>query len=753
MPSINLSYNGQPHPRIGLKDMVAQQLPEFVRAQYPTFVAFLEAYYEWMDQNEVDLTTIRDIDTTLNDFIKYFKAELAHNYPIVSTNYETERFLLKHIKEQYLAKGSESSYKLLFRLLFGKDVFIDYPGRQMLRISDGRWTQDVSLFVRVFQGNPEDIIGKVVTIQTSQKIYNLAVVSGVDAADTVTATVENVVAVEGEPGVYELFVNRNFYGKISPNDSIKFGSEFQGVILPATTRIRISAEGEGFRPGQVFQIASGEGTAFWFKVAEIYDNGGLKKIDVIKFGLNYNTDFSVTVLPTSAVSTKKKLDKGAVSVSYSVISGTIAGFVFASGGANYTLPPLITVQGDGSGAELESVIDTDPGSPTYGELIDINIINAGSGYTTAFLQFTNAPGDTTGIGASADVVLGDDYDYNYADAINGFTEGGYVNWGDYWELGPSQERTYSDGAYVGTVARQFFINAADTLGDNPARLEVNLGAVAKYPGYYKTNDGFLNDSMFIQDSYYYQAFAYVLKIDEQLQSYASVVRSMLHPSGMAMFGEYSINNKINLAVALTSLVKSLGITLYDTVAIDDNNRTFWFTKDLSDNSYPIELLERIVFSKYLEDSFTPTHGASDLQKILGKIFGTGSDVANQQVTLSEIVYQTFTKLADEETPHVGYSATYPNGEIVYETFGKNVPDSDAVVVATDQHDETIDGVLYPNYPHPRLDINLNTLINDPNFLDDVNAAAFGSTGYIVLDPYEEGGYFAEIYANGRASTW
>ena len=103
--------------RVALKNLSAQQLPEFVRAEYPTFVAFVEAYYEYLDNQGVDLKEVRDIDTTLEDYIKFFKAELAHNYPIVSTDTTTERFLLKHIKEQYLAKGSESSYKLLFRLL------------------------------------------------------------------------------------------------------------------------------------------------------------------------------------------------------------------------------------------------------------------------------------------------------------------------------------------------------------------------------------------------------------------------------------------------------------------------------------------------------------------------------------------------------------------------------------------------------------------------------------------------------------
>ena len=128
-----------------LSSIVASQFPEFVREDYDKFIRFIEAYYEYLDtQSNVDAYQIRDIDSTLDSFIKYFKNELAVNVPYSVIN---ERFLLTHIKEQYLAKGSESSFKLLFRLLFDKEVEVEYPSKQMLRASDGRWTQDVSIFV------------------------------------------------------------------------------------------------------------------------------------------------------------------------------------------------------------------------------------------------------------------------------------------------------------------------------------------------------------------------------------------------------------------------------------------------------------------------------------------------------------------------------------------------------------------------------------------------------------------------------
>lgn len=700
--------------RVGLKNLAAAQLPEFVRAEYPTFVAFVEAYYEFLDNQSVDLRSVRDIDDTLEEYIKYFKAELAHNYPVVSTDSNTERFLLKHIKDQYLAKGSEASYKLLFRLLYGKDVFIDYPGRQMLRVSDGRWTQDVSIFVKVAQGDPFKMIGKIANIQTGKKIYNAAVVEDINAGSGVTASVQNVIAVPGYPDIFEIFLDRNFYGEIQPLNTIKYGSEFQATILPCTAKIKINDPGKNFRPGMVFQLFTGDGTPFWFKVSTVTEAGGLKTIDTIRFGLFYNTNFSVTVLPQSAVSTKQKKTTTVSDLTYTVTSnGRIVAATILNPGNNYTEVPEVVITGNGTGALAHAVIEN-------GSIKEIVIDDFGQDYTYAFARVENAPGDFTGTGGTLKAVIGADYDYNFKDKSSGFTESGYVNYGDYWA------HQYSDGTYVGTIARQFFINAADTLGSNPAVLNVSLEAVAKYPGYYRTNDGFLDDSMMIQDSYYFQAFAYVLKIDEQLEKYASVVRSMLHPSGMALFGEYSINNKIPLTVALTSLVKSLGVTVYDTIIasdeyeVDENGNVirgsiFSFYKDLSTTYSGFTDSSKYFFVKSLEDSFSTS-------ELTTKLFGKAIGLTGQ----AETVFMT---------------------ELVTKYFGKKLED-------TTQLTENFTKLLFtksvtdfqPMADVHAIDFTLNTII-------DPMSGIYPEEGYLTLDPYDSGSYALEHYSNERPSTF
>lgn len=800
--------------RVALKDIVASQTPEFVRAQYPTFVSFLEAYYEFLDNQGVDLTKVRDIDETLDQFIAYFKKELAHNYP-VNTNTDTERYLLKHIRDQYLSKGSEASYKLLFRLLFSKDVYMDYPGKQMLRVSDGRWQQDLSLFVKVDVGNPFDLIGKTVDIQTSRKIYRTKAVDGYsyDGASVtkITANVENVI--KFSTGIYEIFLNRNFYGEIVSGDVVKFGSTFQGQILPCTTKIKIQNKGKGFKPGMVFQVSSGEGTSLWFKVLtiETYINekgetveGGLKTIDLIKFGTGYSTDFSLTVLPSSAVSSKKKIERQPVTVQFSVVPNTIGLINVTSGGYGYTQVPDIEIGGvGGSGASAHAVL-------TNGEVTDVIIDARGQGYETAFANVVAKPGDT-GSGAVVEVLIGDKFNYIYSDITAGFTEGGYLNAGDYWDVtesgrgasatavlgtglnagkvtsitlnnggtgyryskptvditlpldangvpivggvGATAEAVvnasgvitgititnqgsgylsppvirivgtygYANGSYVGTITRQFFIDAKNTKSNDGALLNVELGPLARYPGYYKTNDGFLDDSMYIQDSFYYQAFSYVIRIDQQLQTYAAVVRTMLHPSGMAMFGEYSVNNDVNLQVALDSLVKSLGIGLQSIVGIEEF-AVLEYRKDVSDmNIFPADTWEKITFGKLLNDSFGMTEPT--FTRFVTKVFGLPVTSTEQVYSVDNGGVKSFSKTAADDT--LG----------LYEIFltrQTTLDKSDSVVVY--------------NKDVATLQYTLNMII-------DPMPGIYPEFGYIVKEPYEEGGYFNEIYANGRDTTW
>ena len=131
--------------------LVNRQVPEFVREEHPKFISFLEAYYEFLDQSTVakskDLRYISDVDYSLEEFERNFFNTFLPFIPRDSA--VSKEFLIKNILPLYLSKGSEKSYKLLFRMLFDSDVQIEYPGRRVLRASDGRWVVENLLRVAI----------------------------------------------------------------------------------------------------------------------------------------------------------------------------------------------------------------------------------------------------------------------------------------------------------------------------------------------------------------------------------------------------------------------------------------------------------------------------------------------------------------------------------------------------------------------------------------------------------------------------
>ena len=152
-----------------LSHLVEHQFPDFVQEDGPTLIAFVKAYYEWMEQTgkhqEVlaNLLDYRDVDATLDAYIAYFQDEVLSGIP--ENILADKRKLIKSIPTFYRAKGSEKSFQLLFRILYDSDVEFYYPGSDILRASDGKWTQDTLLKCEgeddIFDMNGLEITGAV----------------------------------------------------------------------------------------------------------------------------------------------------------------------------------------------------------------------------------------------------------------------------------------------------------------------------------------------------------------------------------------------------------------------------------------------------------------------------------------------------------------------------------------------------------------------------------------------------------------
>jgi hypothetical protein len=130
---------------------VSSQFPEFIREGSPTFVAFLQAYFEFLETQELpsptsnnvifnakNLLNYKDVDNTLDQFIQYFINDFLPYFP--NDVALDERKLIKVARQFYLQKGTPQSIQFLFRVLYNKEADIYFPKDNILKLSDGKWT-------------------------------------------------------------------------------------------------------------------------------------------------------------------------------------------------------------------------------------------------------------------------------------------------------------------------------------------------------------------------------------------------------------------------------------------------------------------------------------------------------------------------------------------------------------------------------------------------------------------------------------
>lgn len=449
------------------QSIVAQrQLPEHIRENYPVFVEFIKAYYDFLQQSQgQQLEKIRDVDTTLEEFIDRFKSELAKNFPIHLAS--DKALILKHLREFYLSRGSEDSFKFLFNVLFSKDAELFYPSTQMLRVSDGKWHQDVSIFVKPVTDIPDIIalVGKFIKITNHH-------------GKTITCYIENVVKYSDT--IYEVFIQRDYINEIDIGSIVEtMDGLHKGVVLECPTRLKVYKPGKGFKAGDIYALKTQIGRGCVIKVTKVDANGGIKNIKVIRFGLDYKVKFYSYL-------SSKELDAW-----------------------EYIHP--LALNHPYNAAE-----------PHYNEKSG-GFIDSGWAAKQTYMYYD----ESINVKASMDPARASD-------------------------------RFFADPSYVGEVVEQFYADdSKKPIDEDLAIIEIELGAVAKYPGYYMKADGFISDEMYIQDGQYYQAFSYVIKVEEELRKYADVVKALVHPAGMKLYSEYNIFNVLNVSAITRKITRLL----------------------------------------------------------------------------------------------------------------------------------------------------------------------------------------------------
>jgi len=106
-----------------------------------------------------------------------------------------------------------------------------------------------------------------------------------------------------------------------------------------------------------------------------------------------------------------------------------------------------------------------------------------------------------------------------------------------------------DSGYGYNPDESVYLNSANNASAVTGVSVVDLNGKGK--GSWKNNQSFLSDTINIQDSYYYQNFSYEIVAPRMLDTYEKYVKDLIHPSGMLLFGKYSLNSEITNNYAMT----------------------------------------------------------------------------------------------------------------------------------------------------------------------------------------------------------
>jgi hypothetical protein len=325
-----------------ISSIIRSQFPNFALPDYAQFIKFVELYYQFVEKNDFrNYKNVHDIDENIDIFLTHIKTELGLNIPHVSN--KDDKFLLKHIKDFYSTKGTEESFRILFRHLFNEEIEIVYPQDSILKASNGKWNQEISVVINSNSSTDAfSLVGNFIQLRVDDIIIENAKPKAI-TKNTFNVFVNRVKYITG--GQYEIFLDKFYYDALNSHSYIVFNNlEFQ--IQPTIgyspeksildrNSIKIIKPGSKFKVGTIYNLVSTQGNGASIKITSTDKNGGIKTAELVTFGHGYIDDFYETI-----ISTTTKITELDPSFSYDFTGGFIEhGYITKSNYAiDYCVP-------------------------------------------------------------------------------------------------------------------------------------------------------------------------------------------------------------------------------------------------------------------------------------------------------------------------------------------------------------------------------------------------------------------------------
>ena len=266
---------------------VKDQFPQFYKEDGPIFEAFVEAYYEYLEQTgqtldfSRNLIEYQDIDTTTADFLEQFKKLYLEQLPgLIKSD---DRLTIKHIMDFYRAKGSERSIQLLFRILFDEAAVVNKPGEDVLKPSTSEFR--LPRYIEVYAPEINNLIA----------LEGLEIVGATSGAKGFIETISTNIIGGARVHIIQL---SNLRGNFLRGEIIAKSSDGITDNMPVVTgslsSVDITLGGQDFVKGDEFNVIADVGKQGLVRATAIDNATGLIEYQLSNggFGFSTNTDFT-----------------------------------------------------------------------------------------------------------------------------------------------------------------------------------------------------------------------------------------------------------------------------------------------------------------------------------------------------------------------------------------------------------------------------------------------------------------------------
>lgn len=348
--------------------VINARLPGFLTSDYPNFSKFIKHYFEFLETNGNPLEILEnfkerlevnnEVDLYIDKVVSELGFDISRPYLI------PKKELVIHLRDFYLSRGSENSFKFLFKVLFGDGVTIEYPRDKLFSLSNATFTGNFYVFTTANSENlPEfqKLIDSIKELNLTIRGVSSKIVSNVEDIRIVVSKNKHFLKVQIDSNLKNYLPYEGVTIEVANNPDIHIHE-----YLMNTLDIQIEHGGKGYKQGDII-TSSGCGIN-GHAVVKTLKSGSIQTLNIISPGSGYSIGDRVIAQNTVKGHSFSAI-VNSVGTDTDLPVGAIRHIKVLSPGYDYeSVPDIVVISSTGTGA----VIDAD--SEQIGKILSVEIV-------------------------------------------------------------------------------------------------------------------------------------------------------------------------------------------------------------------------------------------------------------------------------------------------------------------------------------------------------------------------------------------